>query len=124
MTPTVGFAGMTHLGLVSASAVASRGFDVVCFDPDRALIARLRRQSWPVLEPSLDELIRSNGGRQRFSDDINDLTACDLIYVARDVETDENGHGDVGELSGLIRSAAMAMNPAALMVILSQVPPG
>ena len=34
--PVVGFAGMTHLGLVSAASVAGRGFDVVCFDADAA----------------------------------------------------------------------------------------
>ena len=36
MKPTVGFAGMTHLGLVSAAAVAGQGFKVVCFDGDQA----------------------------------------------------------------------------------------
>ena len=30
--PVIGFAGMTHLGLVSASPRPSKGFDVVCFD--------------------------------------------------------------------------------------------
>jgi UDPglucose 6-dehydrogenase len=39
--PVVGFAGMTHLGLVSASAVAGHGFEVVCFDADPALVRRL-----------------------------------------------------------------------------------
>ena len=56
-TPVVGFAGMTHLGLISASAVAGRGFEVVCFDADPALIDRLNRRDWPVLEPGLDQLI-------------------------------------------------------------------
>ena len=39
-SPRVGFAGMTHLGLVSGSAFAGRGFDAVCYDSDEALIAR------------------------------------------------------------------------------------
>src|SRR5262249_61096139 len=64
--PVVGFAGMTHLGLVSASAVAARGFQTRCFDPDRGLIERLVQQGWPVLEAGLDELIRGNGARQTF----------------------------------------------------------
>ena len=33
--PVVGFAGMTHLGLVSAAAVASKGFETICYDTDR-----------------------------------------------------------------------------------------
>src|SRR5262245_11720311 len=81
VTPVVGFAGMTHLGLVSGTAMAARGFDVMCFDADATLIERLRRQDWPVLEPGLDETIRGNGARQRFTALPDDLAACDVVYV-------------------------------------------
>ena len=124
MTPTVGFAGMTHLGLVSAAAVAGQGFKVVCFDSDQGLLDRLARQQWPVLEPGLDELIRGNGARQHFAAGPGDLAACDVIYVAPDVPTDDQGRSDVTGLTALIHSAAAAMSPAAVMVVLSQVPPG
>ena len=43
MAPVIGYAGMTHLGLNSAVAAAARGFKVVCFDPDPALIDALAR---------------------------------------------------------------------------------
>jgi UDPglucose 6-dehydrogenase len=122
--PVVGFAGMTHLGLVSAAAAAGRGFEVVCFDADAALIERLRRQDWPVLEPGLGELVGRNGARQRFTSAVGDLGACDVVYVAPDVPTDDQGQSDVSGLTALIREVAAAMNPAAVMVVLSQVPPG
>jgi UDPglucose 6-dehydrogenase len=122
--PVVGFAGMTHLGLVSASSVAARGFEVVCFDADSALIRRLTQQDWPVLEPGLDELIRSNAGRQRFTDSWADLSTCDVVYVAPDVPTDDQGASDVSGLTALIRDVAGKMKPDAVMVVLSQVPPG
>lgn len=122
--PVVGFAGMTHLGLVSASAVAERGFETVCFDADRALIDRLGRRDWPVLEPGLDELIRGNGARQRFTTTRSDLAACDVVYVAPDVPTDDQGTSDVSGLTALIAEVAVAMRPDAVMVVLSQVPPG
>jgi UDPglucose 6-dehydrogenase len=122
--PVVGFAGMTHLGLVSAAAVAGRGFEVVCFDADGAVIDRLARQDWPVLEPGLDELIRGNGARQRFTSARGDLETCDVVYVAPDVPTDDQGNSDVSGLGALIRDVAGAMQPDAVMVVLSQVPPG
>lgn len=115
---------MTHLGLVSASSVASRGFDVVCFDHDPVLIARLQRQDWPVFEPGLDELIRRNGERQRFSGNIDALNSCDVVYVAPDVPTDDEGRSDTGGLTALTRDVAATMNPAAVLVVLSQLPPG
>jgi UDPglucose 6-dehydrogenase len=122
--PVVGFAGMTHLGLVSGSAVAGRGFEVVCFDPDPAVIGRLARQDWPVLEPGLDELIRANAARQRFTSARADLKACDVVYVAPDVPTDDQGTSDVAGLTALIHKVAAAMNLNAVMVVLSQVTPG
>src|SRR5882724_2681104 len=122
--PVVGFAGMTHLGLVSASAVAGRGFEVVCFDADSALVDRLTRRDWPVLESGLDELIRGNGARQRFTSVSGNLTACDLVYVAPDVPTDDQGTSDISSLTALIRDVAAVIHADAVMVVLSQVPPG
>jgi UDPglucose 6-dehydrogenase len=124
MKPVVGFAGMTHLGLVSGTAMAARGFEVICFDADAALVARLGRKDWPVLEPGLDEMIRGNGARQRFTAACDDLKTCDVIYVAPDVPTDDQGNSDVAGLTALIRAVAAAMSPDAAMVVLSQVPPG
>src|SRR3979490_2238407 len=110
MTPTVGFAGMTHLGLVSAAAVAGQGFKVVCFDGDQALVDRLARQQWPGLEPGRYELTRGNGARQQFSAAPSDLAACDVIYVAPDVPTDDQGRSDVTGLTALIHGTAAVMN--------------
>ena len=59
----VGFAGLTHLGLVSAAAAAGRGFDVVGFDADAAQVERLQRQELPVAEPGLPELLAKHRRR-------------------------------------------------------------
>ena len=40
-SPSIGYAGMTHLGLCSAVAAAGKGFDTLGFDADRALSAGL-----------------------------------------------------------------------------------
>jgi UDPglucose 6-dehydrogenase len=122
--PLVGYAGMTHLGLVSASAVAGRGMEVVCFDKDGPLIDRLRRHDWPVLEPGLGELICANGSRQRFTSASGELAGCEIVYVAPDVPTDDQGGSDLSGLTALVHEVAAAMNPQAVMVVLSQVPPG
>ena len=56
--PVVGFAGLTHLGLVSALAVASKGFRVVGYDTDAARVRDIAAGQLPVVEPGLDELAR------------------------------------------------------------------
>ncbi|TMI78226.1 MAG: hypothetical protein E6H04_12825 [Bacillati bacterium ANGP1] len=57
--PVVGFAGLTHLGLVSAAVTASKGFRAVAFDPDGARVKESAAGRLPVVEPGLGELLRA-----------------------------------------------------------------
>lgn len=122
--PKVGFVGMTHLGIVSATAVAAKGFPTVCYDPDSNLIAALARGLLPVVEPGLPELLAANGKNQRFSDQIDELSACDIIYIAPDVPTDDSGKSDLAGIRRLIDEVSRLLAPDSIMVILCQVPPG
>jgi UDPglucose 6-dehydrogenase len=122
--PTVGFAGLTHLGIVSSAAAAAKGMPTVAFDADAALVRRLRRGDWPVHEPGLPELIAGNAERLAYTDVLADLGRCDLIYVCPDVPTDDRGGSDLGGLTTLLDAVVRAARPDAVLVILSQVPPG
>jgi UDPglucose 6-dehydrogenase len=122
--PVVGFAGMTHLGLVSAAAAAGRGCDVVAFDPDANLIAALRRGALPVSEPGLPELIERNAKRLHWASGLEALARCDIVYVAVDVPTDRGGHSELAPVRSMIARATGVLAPHAILVILSQVPPG
>jgi UDPglucose 6-dehydrogenase len=124
MKPVVGFVGMTHLGLVSASAVAGAGFETICFDRDEALVANLRKDVLPVIEPDLPELIASNGARQSYTADVADIARCDVVYVAPDIATDDEGRSDDGELRALIDLVGPKLRSDAIFVVLSQVEPG
>ena len=120
----VAFVGMTHLGLVSATGVASKGFDVLCVDQDPALIADLKKRKLPVVEPSLDDMLASNGDLQRFSADLSDLGDRDVVYIAPDVPTDDKGQSDLTDIKGLIEQVIPNLGPTGILVVLCQVPPG
>ena len=120
----VGFAGMTHLGLVSSTVAAAKGFQVVCYDPDPRLIADLDQGRLPVTEPGLDEMSRANRARQSFTDAVAELSRCDLVYVSADVATDEQGTSDLTAASRLIADAGQVLSSEAVLVVLSQIPPG
>ena len=122
--PVIGIAGMTHLGLVTGSAIASKGFTTICYDGDGSRIATLARGELTVSEPGLDALIAGNGDRQRFTADIAALAPCDIVYIARDVPTAATGESDLASISQLIAAVSGVLNPQALLVVLSQVPPG
>lgn len=121
---TVGFAGMTHLGFVSAAAVASKQFKTICYDADRALVGRLAARESPVIEPGLPELLRANAVHQRFTSELTDLSACDVVYIAPDVPTDDKGQSDLAPIRKIISDVASALGPHGVMVVLCQVPPG
>ena len=124
MSSTVGFAGMTHLGLVSAAGTCSKGFETVCFDADTNLIAALNDGELPVLEPGLDDMVAGNGERQVFTAEPLALGNCDVVYIAPDVPTDDTGASDLAGIEALIGDVVSHLNDDAILVILCQVPPG
>jgi UDPglucose 6-dehydrogenase len=122
--PTIAYMGMTHLGLCSAIAAASKGFTVLGFDENPDLVTRLTAHELPVVEPELDELLLAHRERMIFSADLARLAACDVVYVAPDVPTDDHGQSDLTRLERLLDLAFTHAGQDAVIVILSQVPPG
>lgn len=122
--PAIGFAGMTHLGVVSGVCAAEKGFRVTCFDPDDGHIAQLKRRELPVSEPGLDELVAKNAARLGFTSGAAELAGCDVVYVAPDVPTNDLGESDLGPVDVLLDRVFAATRKDAVIVILSQVPPG
>jgi UDPglucose 6-dehydrogenase len=122
--PTIGFAGMTHLGVVSATAVTAKGFQTTCYDSNRVLIDRLSKGEPPIHEPNLNDLLRSNGKSQQFSANRHALGECDVVYISPDVPTSAQGRSDLEGIRRLIDEVASVLKPDAVMVVLCQVPPG
>ncbi len=120
----VGFAGLTHLGICSATATAARGFETLGYDADAGLVAKLAAGEPPILEPDLRETMAANAQRLRFTADIAQLRDCHVIYLALDVRTDDAGNSDLAPLRDLIGKVAQVARPQATIVVLSQVPPG
>ena len=114
---------MSHLGLVSAAALASRGVPVVAFDPDAALVEAISRGDLPVVEPDLPELVAAPA-RPVFTARAGDLRACDVVYLALDVATDDAGQSDLDPFTRLVDVVWPNVGPDATLVVLSQVPPG
>lgn len=120
----IGFAGLTHLGIVSAAAAAIRGFDVIAFDSDADLVSRLARGDSVVIEPGLAEALATHGSRIRFSSSLESLADCDIIYVSGDVPTASDGTSDLGPVRHAMAQVQLVAAPDSCVVILSQVPPG
>ncbi len=122
--PTIGFAGLTHLGLVSAVAVASKGFPVVGFDADVHRVKDIAAGKLPVVEPGLDELFQKSANQIKFTSDDADLRSCDVVYISADVPTDDRGQSDLASIRASVNQVIESLGPAAILVVLCQVPPG
>jgi UDPglucose 6-dehydrogenase len=122
--PLIGFAGLTHLGLVSAGVAASKGFRIIAFDPDGARVTESAAVRLPVMEPGLEELLRDSASCIVFTERAAALAECDVVYIASDVPTDASGDGDLCGLASLIPEVIPTLGRSAVLVVLSQVPPG
>ncbi|MEW5984304.1 MAG: nucleotide sugar dehydrogenase [Acidobacteriota bacterium] len=120
----IGYAGLTHLGLVSSAAAASKGFDVVAFDPEPDLVARLQTGHMPVVEPGLPEMLDEQSTRITLTADPAALGRCRVVYVSVDVPTDDQHRSDVTPVERLVHLVAGRVAPDTAIVVLSQVPPG
>jgi UDPglucose 6-dehydrogenase len=115
---------MSHLGVNSAAAAAARGFETVCFDTDAGIITELKSGRLSIGEPGLPELLGQNKQRMAFTTEIMDLKRCDVVYISCDVPTDDQGQSELSGIRALVGTVTGALGPAAILVILCQVPPG
>ena len=120
----IGYAGLTHLGIISSVAAAAKGYHVIGFHDDAELISRLNIPTFPVQEPQLNELFRESSERLSFTTDIKALSRCHIVYVSIDIPTNDNGESDLVPIKKIIGQVLNVLNPDACLVILSQVSPG
>ncbi|MEQ1896026.1 MAG: nucleotide sugar dehydrogenase [Vicinamibacterales bacterium] len=122
--PVIGYAGLTHLGLVSSLAAAARGFETLAYDPDAALAGEVAAGRFRVVEPGLDELFATAAPRYTATSDVSALGRCDVVFIAVDVPTDAHSRSDVGPVRHLLARVAAVATSGASLVVLSQVHPG
>jgi UDPglucose 6-dehydrogenase len=122
--PVIGFVGMTHLGLNSCIAAAEKGFELIGFDPSTQLIDEINSGNFPVSEPQLVELAQKNKSHLSFTSYVNELKKCDVVYVAPDVSTNDQGESDLTTITALLDLALQSTRADCVIVVLSQVPPG
>jgi UDPglucose 6-dehydrogenase len=121
---TIGFAGLSHLGIIYSTATAARGLSVLGFDERPGLAEDLDAGRFPVAEPGLADAAREHAGRIRHTANVEDLAACRLVFITLDVATNESNTSDLAPLEALIGKVASTAADGTVLAIMSQVPPG
>jgi UDPglucose 6-dehydrogenase len=122
--PTIGFVGMSHLGLNYAVATASKKFKVICYDENISKINLLKNKISPIFEKDLERKIKLNFSNLNFTNNISDLINCDNVYISKDVSTKVSGESDLTATKELIEKTIKHLNKKSNLIILCQVPPG
>jgi UDPglucose 6-dehydrogenase len=118
--------GLWHLGCVTAACCAEH-FDVVGLDFEADTIARLQDGRAPILEPGLDELMRSGlkSGRLSFTtSEQKALEGADVLWVCYDTPVDDNDVPDVDFVLARIERCLPHLPAGAIVLISSQLPAG
>ena len=122
--PVIGFCGMSHLGITSSIASASKGFFTYCFDDNASLVEQLKLGNLGLNEPNLDEAWKSHNGLIKYTSNANDLSNCDVVYISKDVGTDEYGNSFIDDIDALVELTKLHVHLDCTIVVLCQVLPG
>ena len=69
----------------------------------------------------LDRLLAANRDRISFSATAIDLSDSDIVYIAADVPTDDEGESDLAAITALIDRISLHLGDGAVLVVLCQV---
>jgi UDPglucose 6-dehydrogenase len=89
--------GLWHLGSVTASCLAEKGFKVSAYDHDVNIINNFNKGVLPIYEPGLEDLMNINKtkGNLSFSSDLLSISNSELIWVTYDTPVNDQDIADV-----------------------------
>lgn len=122
--PLIGFCGLTHLGICSAVAAIAKGYKVVCYDSNIDVINSLKQGLLTIVEPDVAKVLENKKKLITFTNNITEITSCDIIYISLDIETSSTGKSDLAPISELTQKILDHLKSSKILIILSQVPPG
>ena len=119
----IGVVGLGYVGTPTAVVLADQGYKVVGVDIDKRKVNLLSRGVSPIHEPGLEDLLRRNLNRLRFTTDYSELKGCDVVFLA--VLTPSKPSGEI-DLSYVFDAARRLVDVGydGIIVIKSTVVPG
>ena len=120
----IGFAGLSHLGLTTSIAITKfSNLRVTAFDSNKKLINNISKfHTINLKEPNLSSHLKKYKNKIKFTYDPNDLKKCDIVYIAKDTETNKKNEANIQALKKFIISVTKFINKSAILVIHSQIP--
>lgn len=113
------------MGLVTGTCFAELGHDVVCMDIDAQKIAQLNAGQIPIFEPGLEDLVKKNRGRLKFTTSLEDVFRhCEIIFIAVDTPPTFTGDADLSRVFAVLAELPRLSTNRNILVMKSTVPVG
>ena len=119
------FIGAGYVGLVSGTALAEIGHNVILVDNNKDKVAKLKKGVIPIYEPGLDDLVKKNvkAGRLSFTTSLpNAVKDSDVIFIAVNTPPLPNGQADLSFVAAAAKEIAEAADSYKVIVDKSTVP--
>lgn len=119
------FIGAGYVGLVSGTALAEIGHEVILVDNNKEKIAKLKKGIMPIYEPGLDKLVAKNVKAKRlsFTTSLKDaVSKTDIIFIAVNTPPLPSGKADLSYVAAAAREIAEAADSYKVIVDKSTVP--
>jgi UDPglucose 6-dehydrogenase len=117
--------GAGYVGLVTGSAFADLGHEVVIRDVIPERIERLRAGEVPIYEPGLEQVIERNRDRLTFTLDVDEaVDGAEFLYIAVGTPPTESGDADLRYVYSVIDQLPENVPGRPVVVMKSTVPVG
>lgn len=119
----IGILGAGYVGLATAAGFAARGFTVVCADVNEKKISILNAGELPFFEEGMKDVFYAATVPVVFTSDLALACACDIVFCCVGTPSAPDGSADLSYVRSAAETCA-SINPAAIFVLKSTVPPG
>jgi len=121
---SIGIIGLSHLGIVWSSVLASYGYNIIGYDIDETIVSSLNDGIVPITEPGVQNLYNSHKDRFRFSTDPKCIRNCSIVFFLKDVPYDDHGVIELEIIYDLFEKVISQFSQNSEIVFQSQVPVG
>lgn len=123
MFKTVSVVGLGYIGLPTAAILASRGIDVIGLDVNRRVVDKLNAGGITIVEPDLDDLVRSAVASGKLRATLSPETA-DAFIIAVPTPFKGDHEPDLSYIESAVRTIAPVLRPGNLVILESTSPVG
>ena len=123
---SVGIIGLWQLGEVYSACLAELGNAVVGIDPDEVVVHNLVKNTPPLPEPGLEELLRTNqaAGKLSYATDYARIEQCDVVWFTFDTPVNDDDDVDLSPIWKSVNTAIPHLKEGVVVVVSSQIPVG